>query len=149
MDVRFRAAELADADLVVGLMREYYAFDHLPFDGLGARKALRGLIADRSLGGVWVISVDDETAGYAVLTLGYSLEYLGRDAFVDEIYLREACRGRGVGRQALDFLEDVCRSLGVRALHLEVERANVSAREVYRKSGFVDHDRHLMTRRIG
>jgi hypothetical protein len=38
--------------------------------------------------------------GCVVLTLGYSLELLGRDAFIDEFYLREVYRGRGWGRQA-------------------------------------------------
>jgi GNAT superfamily N-acetyltransferase len=40
--------------------------------------------------------------GYIVLTFGYSLEYLGRDAFIDEFYLRESYRGRRWGRRTLE-----------------------------------------------
>jgi GNAT superfamily N-acetyltransferase len=47
----------------------------------------------------------DETIGYIVLTLGDSLEYHGRDAFVDEIYIRESHRGKGIGAQAIKFVE--------------------------------------------
>ena len=37
---------------------------------------------------------------------------------------------------------------GVRALHLEVERRNTRAQEIYRKAGFVDREHYLMTRRL-
>ena len=46
------------------------------------------------------------------------------------------------------FLADVCRTEGIAALHLEVERANTIAQEVYRKQGFKDHDRYLLTKWI-
>jgi ribosomal protein S18 acetylase RimI-like enzyme len=36
----------------------------------------------------------------------------------------------------------------VRALHLEVERANTAAQGLYRKFGFADHERYLFTRWI-
>src|SRR5262245_25791926 len=120
-------------------MREYYEFDHLPFDEQVARAALTKFVGDESLGRVWLICYGDKAIGYLVLTLGYSLEYGGRDAFIDEVYIRASHRGRGIGQRALTFAEDVCRALGVRALHLEVERANTNAHKLYRKVGFVDH----------
>ncbi|HJY80185.1 MAG TPA: GNAT family N-acetyltransferase, partial [Candidatus Binatia bacterium] len=148
METIFRIATSADIEIVVQFIHEYYEFDHLPFDEQVARVALTKFVGDESLGRVWLISYEDEAVGYLVLTLGYSLEYGGRDAFIDEVYIRASHRGRGIGQSALAFVEDVCRSLGVRVLHLEVERANTSAYGLYRKVGFVDHDRCLMTKRI-
>jgi len=144
----FRVAERADIETLLEFMREYYEFDHLPFDSQVARAALAGFLEDASLGRVWLICYDGEAIGYLVLTLGYSLEYGGRDAFIDEVYICTSHRGRGIGQSALAFAEGVCRSLGVRALHLEVERTNTTAHGVYHKAGFVDHDRYLMTKRI-
>ena len=144
MDVTFQPAGPPDADLLLELMREFYEFEHLAFDGQAARSALRQILADRSLGGVWLIRLDDDAVGYVVLTLGFSLEFHGRDAFVDEIYVRAPHRAHGVGRRTLEFVEDACRALGVQSLHLEVERANVNAQAVYRKAGFKDHDRYLL-----
>jgi GNAT superfamily N-acetyltransferase len=86
--------------------------------------------------------------GYIILTLGYSLEYLGRDAFIDEFYLRESHRGRGWGSCALSFVEGEARRLDVRSIHLEVVRQNTPAKEVYRKSGYLDHDHYLMSKWI-
>jgi ribosomal protein S18 acetylase RimI-like enzyme len=83
-----------------------------------------------------------------VLTLGYSLEFGGRDAFVDELYVQPAYRGLGVGRQALAVLEKACRELGVRALHLEVGRTNLRAQALYKAAGFVDRGHFLLTKRL-
>ena len=63
--------------------------------------------------------------------------------------MAEHARGSGVGRELLARLEERCRALGVRALHLEVDHENRRALEMYRRAGFVDHDRLLMTKRIG
>lgn len=129
-------------------MREYYAFDGHAFDEAKARSALLAFLRDTSLGRTWLILDGDSPVGYIVLTLGYSLEFLGRDAFIDEFFLRESHRSRGWGRKTMEFVEKHARSLGVRSLHLEVVRANSHALEVYRKLGFHDHEHHLMTKWI-
>jgi len=86
--------------------------------------------------------------GYIVLCFGYSLEYLGRDAFIDEFYLIESHRGRGWGRKTLEFVRAQAQLQNVRAIHLEVVRRNTAAREFYRKLGFKDHDHYMMTLRL-
>ena len=148
MEPTFVLARVSDIDLLLTLMPEYYAFDHLRFDENIARTALRQILNDDACGRIWLIQLGEETVGYIVLAFGFSLEFHGRDAFVDEFYLREAYRGRGIGQAALRFVEAACPALGVHALHLEVERANRNAQALYRKLGFVDHNRYLMTRWI-
>jgi len=147
-DPVFKPATSDEIDILIAMMREFYALDGLKFNEAIARRALRTLIGDETFGRGFLICVGDEIVGYAVLTFGYSLEFHGRDAFVDELYLREEHRGRGIGKRALQFLTEVCAAEGVNALHLEVERANTSAQSVYRGFGFEDHDRYLMTKWI-
>jgi GNAT superfamily N-acetyltransferase len=148
MKPTFSIATESDAQILLAMMREYYAFDGHPFDEAKAGEALLAFIREPSFGRAWVIGEDKGPVGYVVLTFGYSLEYLGRDAFIDEFYLRESHRGRGWGRKALDFVEEEARAAGVRAIHLEVVRANTAAGEVYRRAGYVDHDHHLMSKWI-
>jgi GNAT superfamily N-acetyltransferase len=148
MEALFRIANASDTPALLELMREYYAFDHLPFDEAAIRPALAALLDNDSFGRAWLIEDGGTALGYVVLTLGYSLEYHGRDAFVDELYIREAYRGRGLGRLTLELLEATCRELGVQALHLEVDRANTVAQEVYRRAGYEDNDRYLMNKWI-
>lgn len=142
-------AKADEHELLLELMEEYYRFDHLLSDRQKAEAALIELLEDQTFGYVWLIRGDTVPAGYIVLTLGYSLEYHGRDAFIDEFYLRAPFRGQGWGQIAIAHVEGQARRLGVRAVHLEVERENRAAQALYRKAGYADHDRYLMTKRPG
>jgi ribosomal protein S18 acetylase RimI-like enzyme len=147
-DPQFRLAGTSDAGALLEFMRAYYAFDGHGFDLEKARVALTGLLLDASLGLAWLILDGDAAVGYVVLCFGYSLEWLGRDAFVDEFFLREEYRGRGWGRKTMEFVEEAARAAGVRALHLEVMRGNAAALEVYRKLGFREHHSSLLSKWI-
>ena len=146
MSLTFKTAEESDTELLLRLMRELYEHDRTPFEIDVARTALKGIINDGSHGRVWVARLGDEVVGYAVLTLGYSLEFHGRDAILDELFIRQPYRGRGMGKQILRFVEQACGELGIRALHLVVERENINAQAFYRKIGFQTQDRYLMTK---
>jgi GNAT superfamily N-acetyltransferase len=127
-------------------MEQFYAGERYPFDREKARAALEPFLANPALGRVWLFRDGGAAVGYFVLTLGWSLEYGGRDAFVDELFVSPSHRGRGLGRRALEAIGEACRELGVQALHLEVEKENLSAAELYREWGFEDHDRCLMSK---
>jgi ribosomal protein S18 acetylase RimI-like enzyme len=147
--VAFRVAGVADAETLLGLMREFYALEHMAWDPERARAAMVGLLADPARGRVWIAEAPgpggERAAGYCVMTLGYSLEFHGPDALLDELYLREAYRGQGLGTSAIALVEAEARARGVPAVHLEVERVNTRAQAVYRRLGYRDHDRYLMT----
>jgi GNAT superfamily N-acetyltransferase len=130
MQAPFRPATTADEATLLELMREFYREGRMPFDERAARAALRGLLADPGRGRALLIEVDGAIAGYLVVCFGWSLEFQGRDAFVDELYLRERFRGRGIGTRALEVAAEVCRISDVRALHLEVERGNARAQSL-------------------
>ena len=144
----FRLATEDDAELVLTMMREYYAYDGHVYDEGRARLALVTFLRGPSFGRAWLVCDGEAPVGYIVLTFGYSLEYLGRDAFIDELYLRESYRGQGWGRQTLEFVENEARVCDVRSIHLEVVRTNVTANEFYRRAGYMDHDHHLMSKWI-
>jgi Sortase and related acyltransferases len=148
MDMTFKLADVADINLLLEFMREFYELDHLALDEQAVRPALQQILRNEAFGKVWLIQADGNPIGYIVLTLGFSLEFHGRDAFIDEIYIRAQHRGRGIGRRAIEFVEGACLSLGVRALHLEVERENTNAQGMYRKVGFEVQDSYLMTKYV-
>ena len=93
----FRLATSADADLLLDFMRDYYLFDGHRYQREPARTALLGLINNPVFGLAWLVLDSGTPVGYIVLCFGYSLEYLGRDAFIDEFYLTESHRGRAAG----------------------------------------------------
>jgi GNAT superfamily N-acetyltransferase len=139
-------ASTNDPDELMGLMQSFYAEEEYPFDEARTERALRAMLTDPFYGAVWVFRLDGRAVGYLVVTHGYSLEFGGRDAFVDEVYMIPEMRGRGFGAQALRIAEEHCRRHGIGALHLEVERENARARALYERSGYKAHDRYLMTR---
>ncbi|NET04290.1 MAG: GNAT family N-acetyltransferase [Symploca sp. SIO2B6] len=148
MKTTFKIATVSDLSTLVEFMREYYEYDHLAFDESIAHKVLEEILQDNSLGNVWLIHQGDEAVGYVALTLDYSLEFHGHNAFIDELYIREKYRGCGIGTSTLQFMEKVCRDLGIKALHLEVEYQNTKAKSFYDKSGFEAHERYFMTKWI-
>ncbi|HEX8557771.1 MAG TPA: GNAT family N-acetyltransferase [Pyrinomonadaceae bacterium] len=148
METSFRLARPADADALLAMIKELWGHERMPFEEAPVRAALARLLEDDAYGVAYLMLAGAEAAGYFVLGFGYSLEFHGRDAFVDELFVRDEFRGRGLGAAALDFAAGVCRERGVRALHLEVDHSNPRAHALYRKSGFQDHERHLMTRRL-
>jgi ribosomal protein S18 acetylase RimI-like enzyme len=148
MPPEFREAGPDDVETLLGMLRAFNASQTYPFDEAVARRALIELLGSAALGRVWLIVAAGAPVGYLALTLGHSLEYGGRDAFLDELFVEPGSRRRGLGRAALEFGLAQAAALGVRAVHLEVERGNESARALYRSLGFQDKDRQLLTRRL-
>jgi ribosomal protein S18 acetylase RimI-like enzyme len=155
-----RKASLEDVPRLVTLMVEFYAESSYPLNRQRAAEAFSALIQDSRLGQVWLIEARSETGGeadnplsahdvgYLVVTLGFSMEYGGRDAFVDDLFIQAAFRGRGLGTAALAEARAFCIEHGVRAVHLEVARDNAPAQAAYRRAGFADTDRQLLTLRL-
>jgi GNAT superfamily N-acetyltransferase len=148
MNPVFRIATPGDLETLLPFVREFWVIERLAFVEPAVRRALAGILANPELGRVVAIELESLPVGYYVLTLGYSLEHLGRDAFVDELYVREPQRGQGIGERALAHAAELCAQLGVGALHLEVDHVNPRARALYERIGFVAHERALMTKRI-
>jgi ribosomal protein S18 acetylase RimI-like enzyme len=147
MNASVRAANTDDLATLVTLMRDFYREDGDPFFENESRAAFATLLAKPSLGRIWLAQDATLTVGYVVLTLGFSMEFLGRDAFIDDLYVVPSHRGHGIGRALIDACERTCRHLRVRALHLEVRSTNPAA-SLYRRLGFRDHQHHLMTKRL-
>jgi ribosomal protein S18 acetylase RimI-like enzyme len=167
---RIRQAGPSDLDALLPLVAEFHEHERIELPAAERRAALGRLLGDPSLGAVLVAergraaegdaegtaegapkgsaAAAGGIVGYAILCLGYSVEFGGRDAFVDEAFVLPGSRGGGIGRALLAEAEAHARRLGARALHLEADHANPRAAELYRRLGFRDHPRHLMTLRL-
>jgi len=111
------------------------------------RAALEMLYAEDIQAAIWLIGPSRSPVGYIAVSFGYSIELGGRDAMIDEFFIRQAVRGRGMGTQTLQILLPMLRQMGVKAVHMEVDRNTPDARNLYARSGFSPRDSyHLMTR---
>jgi diamine N-acetyltransferase len=149
MAICFHAAAAENLPELLAMIEQLQADDpwSVPFDPAAAAEATARLLRDPSLGRVWLIASNGQTVGYMVMAFDYSLEYRGRGAWVDELFVRPSHRGSGIGTQALEFLARQAKRLGVTVVHLEVNHGNPAV-ELYRRLGYEDHHRHLMTKWI-
>jgi GNAT superfamily N-acetyltransferase len=127
------------------MVRAYYAEDGLVFDERRQGAALTALLQGDPLCLAWLVRLAAETIGYVVVTLGFSIESGGRDGFIDEFFVVPAMRGRGIGARVLALVEQEARERGLQRLYLEVGHGN-PAQGLYRRAGFVDHRRYLMSK---
>jgi ribosomal protein S18 acetylase RimI-like enzyme len=148
VEPEFRPAGERDLDALVNLQAAFHVDEGIPADPPAFRCAIGGLLRDGSLGRAWLIEEGGAAVGYLVLTFGYSIEHGGHDAYVDELYLEPGHRGRGLGTEALRLAEDTCRQVGIRVLLLEVADANERAAGLYRRAGFRDRGRRLMSKLV-
>lgn len=144
-----RIASPDELDVLLPFVRAYHAFEGVSMSDEIRRKAIAPLLVDGQQGRIFLIEVKRSPVGYVALCFGYSIEFAGRDAFIDELYVEESYRGRGIGRTALESVCKEAAKLGIRAVHLEVARKNERARSLYRSMGFDSREKfHLMSRRL-
>lgn len=83
----------------------------------------------------FIIECGGEPAGYALIAKSFSQEAGGLTIWLDEFYVREKYRGRGLGRSFLDFFLEKYSGKAAR-LRLETEPDNKRAAALYASYGF-------------
>ncbi|MEM7298481.1 MAG: GNAT family N-acetyltransferase [Bacteroidota bacterium] len=146
--MEFREATLDQEDECLRMMEDFYKMNGYTYYETDASRNFEEFIQNENLGKFWVITQSGKTIGYVILTFGYSFEYGGRDAFVDELYLKAEYRNRGIGTLILESIDFYAHKHGVKAIHLEVEQDNEAGNRLYIKSGFKSNDRALLSKTV-
>ena len=138
-----------DAARILPLMAAFHTEEGTEVDDTHRARALAPLLEGSPMGEVFIIGPRIAPIGYVVVTYGWSIEFGGKDAFVDEVYLRPKVRGRGWGSEVLLAIGRYPIDQKVTAVHLEVDHDNATAIAMYEKTGFEKRGRYgLMTRRL-
>jgi diamine N-acetyltransferase len=116
-----------------------------PFNKLIVRRNLSELLHSPAYGLIFMARDGQVPIAYLAVCFDFSLEYRGKGAWIDELFVEPSHRGQGIGTRLLDVAESASREYGAQTLHLEVSHGN-RAIELYRRRGFVDHQRYLMTK---
>jgi diamine N-acetyltransferase len=147
MPITIQRATLAKLNVLLVLMRHMQTDDPWsePFHESIVRKNLAELLNNPSCGVIYIACEGQTPVGYLVICFDYSLEYRGKGAWIDELFVEPTHRGQGIGTQLLDLAESASREHHGQCLHLEVNHGN-RAIELYRRRGFVDHQRYLLTK---
>lgn len=120
-DATIRPATAADAATIVRMIRPLAEYEHLSGevrvteadirrDGFGPRPCFECLLAE----------IAGEPVGFALYLADYST-FAGRAGiFVEDLFVTEAARGRGIGRRQLARLAALAQERGASGLNLNV-----------------------------
>lgn len=138
-------ATTEDFDKLEKMVAAYHEMEGIESDADDRRSALTPLLEGSPHGAIWMIGPQMAPVGYIAVSFGWSIELGGLDGIIDEFWLREAVRGRGMGGEALIALQKALRGAGVIAISLEVAHGNAAAQRLYARAGFVPRDYQFMT----
>ena len=141
---QFKPLQASDIETIVSMMQEFYAIDNYPIDIAISKALFLEFLENPHLGKSWLIYSEEEIVGYVILTFVFSFEYKGTIAFLDELYISEKARGKGIGKLALDFIHNEAKLHSLKIIYLEVEGHNEIAQKLYLSKDFVVHNRNLM-----
>ena len=126
-----------DRKLYVEMAHEFYHSDavlHPVPDAFFERTADEALQSGQ-YAEIFVFEYEDRPAGYGLIAKSYSQEAGGAVWWIEEVYIREEFRSKGLGREFFQYLEEYMPP-EVRRLRLEVEEDNVRAASLYRRLGY-------------
>lgn len=148
MSAALHLAKEADIDRLMPLVAAFHVEAGLESTETSRHDALAPLLQGSPHGAVYLIGPSRGPIGYIVVTFGWSVEFGGLDGFIDEIYIRSGVRGRGVGAEVITSLVAMLKSVGMKALHLEVDPQNERALRLYNRCHFKARDGYQLMSRI-
>lgn len=83
----------------------------------------------------FLLEFEEETAGYALVSKTFSQEAGGYVYWLEELYILERFRSRGLGREFFAYMEET-RPKNVKRFRLEVEEENERAAALYARLGY-------------
>lgn len=144
----FKPLEIADIEIITQMMQDFYAIDNYLMDVEVSKELFYEFISNEHLGKSWLMYSENEIVGYIILTFIFSFEYGGKIAFVDELFIKETARGKGFGKEAIQFIQSEVPKLSLKLLYLEVEPHNENAQKLYLAHDFELHNRKLMKYKV-
>ncbi len=81
----------------------------------------------------YIFESENSVCGYAMLAKSFSTEYGKPCIWIEDLYIKESSRGKGIGRSFFEFIENEYTDVVFR---LEAEKENNAAVNLYTKCGF-------------
>ncbi|MER3374902.1 MAG: GNAT family N-acetyltransferase [Allomuricauda sp.] len=137
MKISFRPCSPADFDIITDFIINLYNEDPglIQMTKEKAFNTLDMLSQKSDLGTVLVVGDKEEIIGYCILINYWSNEYGGNILHIDELFIKEDYRSKGIGSQLIYQLAKSKFANAV-GLQLEVTPGNPRAKRLYEKLGF-------------
>lgn len=133
--ITVRQAALADLDDLARLFDQYRQFQGKASDPASARSFLHARF-DYGESAAFIAYDADEPAGFAQLYPNYSSVSLARVFILNDLFVHEAARRKGVARELLAAVEGYAWSLSAGRITLNVARDNTAGQALYEAQGW-------------
>ena len=126
-----------DKPTVLSMMRTFYASPAVHTNGSEEIFCadIDNCVNDNPFLEGFILEGDQGIQGYAMIAKSFSTEFGKPCIWVEDLYLKEEFRGKGLGKQFFDFID---RQYTDCIFRLEVEEENLPARRLYTKCGFTE-----------
>ena len=135
MSSKIRAMRPEDKDIVMEMMRVFYASPAVLSNGSDEifENDIENCVNDCPYLEGYIFEDQGEIQGYGMVAKSFSTEFGKPCMWIEDIYIQEPYRGRGIGSQFLQYIE---KKYPHAILRLEVELENERAVHTYEKNGF-------------
>lgn len=83
-----------------------------------------------------MIEENDKTIGFVKLMTIFSVWSEGYALIIDDLYIRDEYRGKGIGKQVMNEIENYAHKKGYKRLQFMSEETNPQAKAFYMKLGY-------------
>ena len=135
MNSTIRPIEARDRTEILNLMREFYASPAVFSNGSDEifSNDIENCISGSPYVEGYVIEDSNNIQGYMMIAKSYSTEFGKPCIWIEDIYIKDDCRGMGLGSAFIEFITAKYTDCIFR---LEVEEENERAVGLYKKCGF-------------
>lgn len=126
-----------DKEIYIGMAEEFYHSDAVlaPIPRTFIERTVEEALRSDTYAEIFLFEYEGETAGYALIAKTFSQEAGGMVWWIEEVYIRELFRSKGLGREFFEYIENR-KDEGVARLRLEVEEENIRAVSLYERLGY-------------
>lgn len=130
-----RMIKKGDESRVLEMMRTFYASPAVLTRGSDDifKRDIESCLSDNPYIEGYVFEEGEAIQGYAMVAKSFSTEFGKRCIWIEDLFVKEEYRGRGIGNMFLDFITNKYEGCLFR---LEAEEENDGALRLYKKYGF-------------
>ena len=148
--IQIKPAEPADVPLLLTFLRELAAYEKLAHEVVATEADMHAaLFGERPVIETVIASVDGQPVGYALYFPTFSTFLAKPGLYLEDLYVRPAARGLGVGRKLLEHLARITVERGWGRLEWSVLDWNEPSIAFYKKMGARPMDEWTIFRLTG
>ncbi len=137
MNITIRKFKDTDRDIFFSMVKKFYAPPavlHFPSDEVMMSSFDAALEIPELVKG-YIFECSGKPAGYAVVSMKFETEVGGMAAWIEELFVEEEFRSKGIGSQFFEHLKNQL-SGKIKRIRLEVGDENDGAKQLYKRLGF-------------